>query len=222
LKKRLPGDDQTRLDEHLSGIRDLERAIAVLPPEYRRVDPPDFDGDMKDWPRIAKLQSDLLVQALATRQTRVASYMLTKCQSISRFPWLGYTAARHHDYTHAEGKTAGADGVEGQRVLRDICRWHVEEFAYLISRLESVPEGDGTLFDHTSLIYVHEHAEANPHKNQGLAMIVAGGSPKLARGSYTKVEGTIGDAYMTVADDVVGAGIGKFPTATKKIGPILA
>jgi hypothetical protein len=222
LKKTLPGDDQTRLDEHLSGIRDLERAIAVLPPEYRRVDPPDFDGDMKDWPRIAKLQSDLLVQALATRQTRVASYMLTKCQSISRFPWLGYTAARHHDYTHAEGKTAGADGVEGQRVLRDICRWHVEEFAYLISRLESVPEGDGTLFDHTSLIYVHEHAEANPHKNQGLAMIVAGGSPKLARGSYTKVEGTIGDAYMTVADDVVGAGIGKFPTATKKIGPILA
>jgi hypothetical protein len=222
LKKRLPGDDQSRLDEHLSGIRDLERSIAVLPPEYRRVDPPDFDGDMKDWPRIAKLQSDLLVQALATRQTRVASYMLTKCQSISRFPWLGYTAARHHDYTHAEGKTSGADGVEGQRVLRDICRWHVEEFAYLISRLEAVPEGDGTLFDHTSLIYVHEHAEANPHKNNGLAMIVAGGSPKLARGSYTRVEGTIGDAYMTVADEVVGAGIGKFPTATKKIGAILA
>jgi hypothetical protein len=222
LKKRLPGDDQTRLDEHLSGIRDLERAIAVLPPEYRRIDPPDFDGDMKDWPRIAKLQSDLLVQALATRQTRVASYMLTKCQSISRFPWLGYTAARHHDYTHAEGKTAGADGVEGQRVLRDICRWHVEEFAYLISRLESVPEGDGTLFDHTALVYVHEHAEANPHKNNGLAMIIAGGSPKLARGSYTKVEGTIGDAYLTVADEIVGAGIEKFPTGTKKIGAILA
>jgi Protein of unknown function (DUF1552) len=222
LKKTLPSDDQTRLDEHLSGVRDLERAIAVLPPEYRRVDPPEFDGDMKDWPRVAKLQSDLLVQALSTGQTRVASYMLTKCQSISRFPWLGYTAARHHDYTHAEGKTSGADGVEGQRVLRDICRWHVEEFAYLISRLESTPEGDGTLFDHTTLIFVHEHAEANPHKNQGLAMIVAGGSPKVARGSYTRVEGTIGDAYLTVADEVVGAGIGKFPTATKKIGAILA
>ena len=119
-------------------------------PNTARVDPPDFDGDMKDWPRIAKLQSDLLVQALATRQTRVASYMLTKCQSISRFPWLGYTSARHHDYTHADGKTTGADGVEGQRVLRDICRWHVEEFAYLVAKLKSVPEGDGTLFDHTA------------------------------------------------------------------------
>jgi hypothetical protein len=221
LKKKLPTDDQVRVDEHLAGIRDLERSIAGLPPEYRRVEAPDFDGDMKDWPRIAKLQSDLLVQALATRQTRVASYMLTKCQSITRFPWLGYTSARHHDYTHAEGKTSGADGVEGQRVMRDICKWHVEEFAYLVAKLESVPEGDGTLFDHTSLVYVHEHAEANPHKNSGLAMIVAGGSPKLAKGAHTRITGTVGDVYLTIADEVLGAGIGKFPTASKKIGALL-
>ncbi|HVY91096.1 MAG TPA: DUF1552 domain-containing protein [Bryobacteraceae bacterium] len=222
LEKKLPTEDKARVDEHLSGIRDLERAIAGLPPEYAKVTPPDFDGDMKDWPRIAKLQSDLLVQAFATRQTRVASYMLTKCQSITRFPWLGYTSARHHDYTHAEGKTQGADGVDGQRVLRDICRWHVEEFAYFVSKLESVKEGDGSLYDHTTTIYAHEHAEANPHKNSGLAMIVAGGSPKLARGTHTKITGTVGDVYVTVADEVVGAGIGKFPTASKKISSILA
>src|SRR3954471_2953142 len=222
LKKKLPTDDQVRVDEHLAGIRDLERAIAGLPPEYRRVDPPDFDGDMKDWPRIAKLQSDLLAQALVTRQTRVASYMLTKCQSISRFPWLGYTSARHHDYTHAEGKTTGADGVEGQRVLRDICKWHVEEFAYLVAKLKSVTEGDGTVFDHTCLAYVHEHAEANPHKNSGLAMIVAGGMSKIAHGAHTRITGTVGDVYLTLADQVMGAGIGKFPTATKTLGTLLA
>jgi hypothetical protein len=222
LEKKLPGDDKARVDEHLSGIRDLERAIAGLPPEYHKVEAPDFEGDMKDWPRIAKLQSDLLVQAFAMRQTRVASYMLTKCQSLTRFPWLGYTSSRHHDYTHAEGKTSGADGVDGQRVLRDICRWHVEEFAYLVSKLESVPEGDGNLFDHTSLIYVHEHAEANPHKNSGLAMIVAGGSPKLARGSHTHITGTVGDVYTTVANEVVGANIAPFPTATKTLSAVLA
>ena len=222
LKKNLPTDDQNRLDEHLSGIRDLERAIAALPEEYRVVSAPDFDGDMKDWPRIAKLQSDLLVQALATRQTRVASYMLTKCQSISRFPWLGYTAGRHHDYTHAEGKVAGADGAEGQRVLRDICKWHVEEFAYLVAKLKSIPEGDGTVFDRTALIYVHEHAEANPHKNSGLAMLVAGGVGKIAKGRHTRVTGTVGDVYMTVADDIVGAGIGKFPTANRRISDLIA
>ena len=46
----------------------------------------------------------------ASGQTRVASYMLTKCQGLTRFPWLGYTAARHHDYTHRDGKAPGADG----------------------------------------------------------------------------------------------------------------
>ncbi|HYO82120.1 MAG TPA: DUF1552 domain-containing protein, partial [Bryobacteraceae bacterium] len=91
LRKALGREDQTRLDEHLSSIRDVERAIVSLPPEYRQVDPPEADGDMKDWPKIAKLQTDLLVHALASGQTRVASYMLTKCQGLSRFPWLGYT-----------------------------------------------------------------------------------------------------------------------------------
>jgi hypothetical protein len=222
LKAKLPSDDQVRVDEHLSGIRDLERSIAGLPPEYRRVEAPEFDGDMKDWPRIAKLQSDLLVQALATRQTRVASYMLTKCQGLSRFPWLGYTSARHHDYTHADGKAPGADGVEGQRVLRDICKWHVEEFSYLVAKLKSTPEGDGSLFDHTCLLYVHEHAEANPHKNSGLAMIVAGGSSRLAKGKHTRITGTVGDVYLTVADEIMGAELGKFPTATRKLGALLA
>ena len=127
-----------------------------------------------------------------------------------------------HDYTHAEGKVAGADGAEGQRVLRDICKWHVEEFAYLVAKLKSIPEGDATVFDRTALIYVHEHAEANPHKNSGLAMLVAGGVGKIAKGRHTRVQGTVGDVYLTVADEIVGAGIGKFPTASRKIGDLVA
>src|SRR5947207_2779259 len=90
----------------------------------------------------------------------------------------------------------------------------VEEFAYLVAKLKSVPEGDGTLFDHCCLAYVHEHAEANPHKNSGLAMILAGGIGRLAKGSHTRITGTVGDIYLTVADEVLQAGLGKFPTAT--------
>jgi len=72
LKKNLPKDDQARVDDHLASVRDLERSITALPTDYRRIDPPEFE-DMKDWPRIAKLQSDLAAQALITRQTRVVS-----------------------------------------------------------------------------------------------------------------------------------------------------
>jgi hypothetical protein len=221
LKKDLPKDDQSRVDEHLDSVRDLERSVASLPPEYRRIDPPEYD-DMKDWPKIAKLQSDLLAYAFITRQTRVASYMLTKCQGLSRFPWLGYTAARHHDYTHADGAAPGADGVAGQRILRDICRWHVEEFAYLLSKLKSIPEGDGTLLDHCCLLYVHEHAEANPHKNSGRSCIVAGHAGSLVTGMHSRTTGTVGDLLLTLADDVMHAGLGKFPEATKKLSCIVA
>ena len=221
LKKEIPKDDQARVDEHLASVRDVERAITSLPPEYRRIDPPEYE-DMKDWPRIAKLQSELLANALITRQTRVASYMLTKCQSICRFPWLGFTAARHHDYTHADGRAPGADGVEGQRIMRDICRWHVEEFAYLLGRLKSTPEGDSNLLDHCCLVYVHEHAEANPHKNNGLGLIVAGHAGRIATGMHTETTGTVGDLYVTLADEVLHAGIGMFPTFNRKLTEVLA
>ena len=221
LKKNLPREDALRVDEHLSGIRDLERTIAVLPPQYRRVDPPEYDGDTKDWPRVAKIQSDLLAYALAARQTNVASYMLTKCQGLARFPWLGYTAARHHDYTHRDGLAPGADGPSGQRILRDICRWHVEEFAYLVAKLKSIPEGDGTLLDHCCLIFVHEHAEANIHKNNGLALIIAGRAKghagRLVTGRHSRITGTVGDLYLTLADGILDAGLGSLPTASKRL-----
>src|SRR5213593_692000 len=213
VKAKLGRDDQTRVEEYLSSVRDVERSIATLPPEYRTiVERPLEGGDLRDWPRIAKLQSDLLVHALASRQTRVASYMLTKCQGLSRFPWLGFTAARHHDYTHRDGKAPGADGPDGQRILRDICRWHVEEFAYLIGRLKSIPEGEGTLLDHTCLVYVHEHAEANDHKNNGLSMIVAGHARGMKTGLHARTTGTTGDLFLTLANEVMDAGIESFPT----------
>jgi hypothetical protein len=207
----LGSEDRRRLDEHLASVRDLERAIASLPPEDARVEEPEIGGDVKDYPRIAKLQSDLLVHALATGQTRVATYMLTKCQSLVRLPWLGYTTLRHHDYTHTN-----AESPRAQRILRDICRWHVEEFAYLLGRLKSVPEGDGTLLDHCCVLSIHEHAEANIHKNNGLVAVLAGHLNGMVTGRHSKVTGTLGELYLSAAG-MLGAGIDSFPTAERKL-----
>lgn len=214
LGDELGAADKRRVDDHLSSIRDLERSIASLPPEYaKQVPEPESGGDMRDYPRIAKLQSDLLVHALATGQTRVASYMLTKCQSLVRMPWLGYTALRHHDYTHTN-----AESPEAQRIMRDICKWHVEEFAYLLARLKSVQEGDRTLLDNTALIYLHEHAEANPHKNNGLTAIVAGRvNNGLLTNRYSKVAGTVADLYLTVARGMLNVNLPSFPSATSHL-----
>jgi len=221
LRKGLPKEDEMRLDEHLSSIRDMERSIAALPPGYEKVTEPEEEFDLKDWPRVAKLQSDLLAYAFATGQTRVASYMLTKCQGLARFPWLGLTAARHHDYTHKDGKAPGERGEEGQRILRDICRWHVSEFAYLVAKLKSIPEGAGTVLDNTALMYVHEHAEAGPHKTSGMIALIAGSKDKLKLGQHTKIAGTIGDLYQTMFDGVMGVNFGKVATANRQLSEIL-
>ena len=222
FKTVLPKDDATRLDEHLSAIRDLERAIAGLP---RRVSSCRSAGIRRRHEGLAAHREAAERSAGAGAGDTADARCLLHADQVPgtvAIPVARSTAARHHDYTHADGKAPGADGADGQRVLRDICRWHVEEFAYLLAKLKSIPEGDGTVLDHTCLVYVHEHAEANPHKNSGLAMIVAGHAGRLATGMHSKVTGTVGDLYVTVADDVLNAGIGKFPTATRKISEILA
>jgi len=64
-------------------------------------------------------------------------------------------------------------------------------------------------------------AEANPRKNSGLRCLWPEGARGWPQGAHTRITGTVADVYVTVADEVVGAGIGRFPTATKKIGTLL-
>jgi hypothetical protein len=214
LTPALGQEDRQRLDEHLTSVQDLERAVASLPPDYgKNIKEPEDISDLTDYPRIAKIQSDLLVHAFASGQTRVASYMLTKCQSLTRFPWLGLAGNRHHDYTHNN-----AGSPQQQRTMRDICRWHVEEFSYLLQRLKSIPEGSSNLLDNTCCVFVHEHAEANSHKCNGLAILLAGGGIK--GGLHTKAHHGIGDVYYTIAEELLGTPL-KFPTAEEKLSAIV-
>jgi hypothetical protein len=217
LEKDLGSADKRRLDEYLTSVRDLEKAVSSLPPDYgKKLREPEDISDLTDYPRIARIQSDLVVHALASGQTRVVSYMLTKCQGLCRFPWLGHTSMRHHEYTHLPGTP------EGQRILRDICKWHVEEFAYLLGRLQSVREGDATLLDRTCCLFIHEHAEANQHKDSGLAALIAGHAGGLKTGMHTRLRGTIGDLYMTLADEVFRSPLEKgFPTGDKKLSDLV-
>jgi hypothetical protein len=109
-----------------------------------------------------------------------------------------------------------------QEVMRDICRWHAEEFAYFLGRMKSVREGNGTLLDQTALVYVHEHAEANDHKNSGLALIVAGRAGGLVTGRHSKMTGSVGDLYLTLANNVMGVPLESFPSATRPLSGITA
>jgi len=192
--------DRQRLDEHLTSVRDLERAISSLPPDYgKNLKEPEDITDLTDYPRIAKIQSDLLIHAFASGQTRVASYMLTKCQSLTRFPWLGLAGNRHHDYTHNN-----AGSAQQQRILRDICRWHVEEFAYLLERMKSIPEGDGNLLDHSLILYGSNMGNSNQHQHFDVPHILVGGAGGQLNGNrhihVDRKTVTTGNLLLSVMD----------------------
>jgi hypothetical protein len=87
--------------------------------------------------------------------------------------------------------------------------------------LKSIPEGDSTLLDRTLVLYVHEHAEANSHKTSGMAAILAGHAGGVKTGMHSMLTGTVGDLYLTLADEVMGAPIGKFPSASRKLSDIV-
>jgi hypothetical protein len=84
--------------------------------------------------------------------------------------------------------------------------------------MKSIPEGDGNLLDNTACVFVHEHAEANPHKCNGLAILLAGGGMK--GGLHTKSSNGIGDVYRTIADEILKTPL-EFPTAESKMSAIL-
>ena len=212
LKPSLGAEDQQRLDEHLSSIRDLERAMASLPPDYgKKLKEPEDITDLTDYPQVAKIQSDLLVQAFATGPDPRGVLHVDQVPEPDPLPLAGSVrqpAPRLHAQQCRLPRAAG--------ILRDITRWHVEEFSYFLQRLKAVPEGDGNLLDHTCCVYVHEHAEANPHKCNGLAMMVAGGGIK--GDTHTKSHNSVGDVYLTIVEEILKTPLGKdFPTAEEKM-----
>ena len=186
-------------------------------PACRRIMPrlqePEIGGDMKDYPRIAKIQSRSAgsCAGLAADQCRqLHADQVPKpgrgCRG-SDTRRCGTTTTRTPTRIRPERSGSCAISASGTSRSSRIC----------LAKLKSIPEGDGTLLDHCCLLYVHEHAEANPHKNNGLVAIVAGHTKKLVTGTHTKVQGTLGDLYLAIANDVMGVGLESFPTASRRL-----
>ena len=190
----LPKEDETLLDEHLSSIRDLVRAIASCPGLSEG--DATKKTDMKDWPASPNSRATCWRMLLHGTDPRGELYV-DQVSGLARFPWLG-TPPRATTITPTKTQGAGERGEEGQRILRDICRWHVEEFAYLVAKLKSIRKATATAGQHRPDV-VHEHAEAGPHKSSGHIALVAGSKEKLALGRHTKIAGTIGDLYTRLS-----------------------
>jgi len=115
----------------------------------------------------ARLMLDMMVLAFQTDTTRVATCMLANEGSNRPYRNLEITSG-HHELSHHQNNPTNF------RHIREINRFHVRQFAYLLNKLRSIPEGDGTLLDHSMVLYGAGISDGNRHNHDDLPLVLAG------------------------------------------------
>ncbi len=173
VKKRVGHEDRIRLDAHLAMVRDLEVRLenehVTGEACYQPTEPEALEADNEDtMPLISRLHIDLLVMAFACDMTRVGSIQYSNAKNHIRFPWLE-SMGDGHQLSHAGPSNSIA---HTEWVKRD--NWFASEFAYLLTRLDSIQEGESTLLDNCAIIWINELSQGNTHSLVGMPFVLAG------------------------------------------------
>ena len=192
-----PGD-RAKLAEYLQSVRDVERRIQAAESrgasELPVIDrPAGIPGSYQDHVR---LMCDLQVLAYQTDVTRVVTFMLGREFSGVTYPQIGVPDA-HHPITHHQ--------QEAEKIAKvvKINHYHVTQFAYLLERMRSTPDGDGSLLDHSMLMYGAGIGECNAHDPRHIPLLLAGGaSGHLKGGRHIKYpkETPLANLHLTLLD----------------------
>jgi hypothetical protein len=198
ISQTLGAPDRRKLDEYLTGVRDIERRLDGARPmvstsgaTYRR--PLSIPADYREHLR---LMADLLALAFQCDLTRVATFVFANDGSNRSYPAIGVPDG-HHDLSHHGGDPAK------QRRISAINRFHVEQLAYLLERLKSIPEGPGTLLDHCLIVYGSGISDGNAHAHDDLPILVAGlanGTVKTGRHLLCPKETPLTNLYVSILD----------------------
>jgi hypothetical protein len=171
LTGRLGASDHRKIDEYLTSLREIERRIHLAEKDDHET-PPSLEkpnGVPADFGDYAKLMFDLMHAAFQTGATRVATFMLGREGSLRAYREIGVSES-HHPVTHHSGNP---ELIE--KVVR-INTYHVEQFAYFLAKLKATPEGDGTLLDHSQIVYGSGLSDGNKHQHNNLPILLAGKS----------------------------------------------
>ncbi len=170
LSSKLGVNDVRKLDEYFTAVRDIEVRIeraASLPP----IETPDYPmpkGIPGTYEEHIRLMADLMVLAFQTDVTRVCTFVLANEGSNKPYPFIGVSDG-HHNLSHH-----GNDEEKKAKIAK-INEFHTTQLAYLLEKLASVQEGDGTLLDHCMVGYGSGNSDGNRHNHDDLPIVVAGG-----------------------------------------------
>ena len=177
LSRTISSDDKGKLDEYLSSVREVEKRVDGMRKNKDKAEDlakqrnrPVFSMDRpanglpEDFREHTRLMCDIIAIAFQTDKTRVATLLLARDLSALYYPFLevreGHHAASHNN---------SSDGYER------IARFHLSQLAYLATKLESMPEGNGTVLDNSCLMFLSNMWIGRKHDNTRLPLVLAGG-----------------------------------------------
>ena len=211
-------NDRRKMDEYLSAVREIEKRIEGAEKDNRELTP-SIDkpaGIPITFQDYAKLMYDLQVMAFEADLTRVSTLVVAREGSMRVYPEIGIPDP-HHPLTHHRNNQEWIEKVTQINCL------HTELFAYFLGRLKSTRDGDGTLLDHSMIVYGSGLGDGNRHTHEDLPILLAGrGDGSLKPGRHIVYEkGTpMTNLYLTLLDrmgvrpETIGDSAGKLEHLT--------
>jgi len=183
VSQKLAHEDKALLQQHMELVRQLEQEMKASAEQGDLVHPePELDPNIElvndNTPQIARMQMDILVNAMANDMARVSTLQFMRSVGQARMRWLGIEEG-HHGLSHEPDNNHAA-----QEKLEKINLWFAEQLAYLAEKLRSTPEpgGDGNMLDHTTIVWVNELGKGNSHSLDNIPTVIIGGGAGFKMG----------------------------------------
>jgi hypothetical protein len=196
LKGELGPSDRAVLDGYLESVRETERRVEKASQrDLTGIELPDTPiGELPDFDAQVKLMFDLIALAYQADITRVASYIMVAEGTNRTYNHIGVSDAFHPLSHHANNK-------ERIEKLVKVQRYHVERFAEFVAKLAKTPDGEGSLLDHSMLMYGSNMSNSDRHNNYPLPLLLVGGARgELKGGQHVQLPEytTLSNLHLTV------------------------
>ena len=182
-------EEKQLLDQHATFVREMEKDLQNSGTVQLLFPPPSLEQgvalDNDGIPKISRMQSDLLVSALANGMTRVATLQYTNSVGQARMRWLDI----HDDHHHLSHESD--ENLDAQEKLVKINIWLAEQVAYLARKLDSTPEpgGQGSMLDNTTIVWTNELGKGNSHTLDNIPFVLIGGGLGFKSGQAMQFDG---------------------------------